>query len=286
MILSTYDSNPTQPVTLGLGEWSVIAEPGFVPETVDRLNIADPAFGGHIVRTDPQLQTPDEWQAILDADTTVVREYPSETGAVSWVIGFEDNRAAQITELAWIDPGGSDPTQRFTAVNVEISMGSPSGPWQSLGSWTLKRNDNGRRAPVQARRTDLGTLRSSVGNIAARCQRPSSIPPRSRSSKRRSGIATARLIGAWGGTSSAAYYEMANPPATQLVQDETDAPDQQDHAAPLSLDQTVNGRAHAGTDVDWYRVTAPDERQHAQFHADRRADSRCYRCASSIRGQY
>jgi len=257
VILSTYDSNPTQPSYLGLGEWSVIAEPGFVPETVDRLNIADPAFGGHIVRTDPQLQTPDEWQAILDADTTVVREYPSETGAVNWVIGFEDNRAAQITELAWIDPVDSDPTQRFTAVNVEISMGSPSGPWQSLGSWTLKRNDKGgvRRfkldAPTWARFVRLsGTSQQDASSVEYPAQVQIFEAP--------IGDSYRSVIGAWGGTSSAAYYEMENPPATQLVQDETDAPDQQDQAAPLSLNQTVNGRAHAGTDVDWYRVTAPE----------------------------
>jgi hypothetical protein len=52
---------------------------------------------------------------------------------------------------------------------------------------------------------------------------------------------------------------MQNPPATQLVQDETDAPDQQEQAAPLTLGQTINGRAHGGTDVDWYRVTAPQD---------------------------
>ena len=33
-----------------------------------------------------------------------------------WVIGFQNNRAARITELQWVDPTGSNPEQRFPQI--------------------------------------------------------------------------------------------------------------------------------------------------------------------------
>ncbi|HET7055450.1 MAG TPA: VWA domain-containing protein, partial [Thermomicrobiales bacterium] len=258
VILSSYDTNPTAPSYLGLGEWSVIAEPGFVPETVDRINVADPAFGGHIVRTDPQLQTPDEWQAMLDGDRTALREYPSETGAFSWVIGFQDDRAALVTDLAWIDPDGTNPDERISKVTVEVTTGTPSGPWESLGTWTLKRNDKGgvRRfkldAPAWAR---FIRISGAVDPNASSVEYPAQI----QIFEAQAGDGYRSVIGAWGGTSAAAMYELKNPPPTQLVQDETDAPDQQDQAAPLALGEMVNGQAQGSVDVDWYRVTAPKD---------------------------
>ena len=58
---------------------------------------------------------------------------------------------------------------------------------------------------------------------------------------------------------------LKNPPPTQLVQDKTDAPDQQDSAAPLALGETVNGRAQGSVDVDWYRVIAPKDDNTLKF---------------------
>jgi hypothetical protein len=55
---------------------------------------------------------------MLDADRTMQRDYPSETGAFNWVIGFQDNRAALVTDLAWIDPDGTNPDERITKVTV------------------------------------------------------------------------------------------------------------------------------------------------------------------------
>ena len=67
------------------------------------------------------------------------------------------------------------------------------------------------------------------------------------------------VTGAWGGTNRSGIYEYLNPPATEAVSDLNDAPDEQADAAPLKIGETVNGRAHIGTDVDWYKVTAPDD---------------------------
>ncbi|MEZ4596861.1 MAG: hypothetical protein R3C32_08465 [Chloroflexota bacterium] len=42
-----------------------------------------------------------------------------------WVIGFQDDRAALLTRLEWVDPAGSNPQLRLRRVRVEVSTQSP-----------------------------------------------------------------------------------------------------------------------------------------------------------------
>ena len=93
--------------SLQLGEWQVIATPGWAPPLP--IDIADPAAGGHVVFSEPgpsdprqvdfmltnELE-PNPWEPTLQPDTTM-----------SWVVGFRDGRAAQVTELQWVDPANS-----------------------------------------------------------------------------------------------------------------------------------------------------------------------------------
>jgi hypothetical protein len=135
------------PSTIALGEWKVIAAPGVVPAATP-FNLADPALGGHVVWMDPQsgdLTFPD---GLLSEDPA--RQTLSVEAGISpqWVIGFNDDRAAQITELQWVDPPDSTPDARFTRVMVEASLSSPLGPWQPLADWELTRAVDGSVAPL------------------------------------------------------------------------------------------------------------------------------------------
>ena len=85
----------TTPGLLSLAEWKVVAAPGAAP-SADPLDIADLKVGGHIVWSDPWLGDRGILERILDADLT--REttgYTSEE-LLTLVLGFQDDRAAEI----------------------------------------------------------------------------------------------------------------------------------------------------------------------------------------------
>ena len=128
-----------RPDTVALGEWKVIATPGVTPST-EPLDIADPGLGGHVVWMDPQTTDPAFADQLLSADPA--REtLPVVRGAKpQWVVGFQDDRAAAIGELRWIDPPGSDAKARFRSVDVAVSLDSPLGPWRDIGTWQLDRS--------------------------------------------------------------------------------------------------------------------------------------------------
>ena len=131
---------------LSLAEWKVVAAPGAAP-SADPLDIADSKLGGHIVWMDPWNDR-GVLERILDADLT--REWTGDTSgeALTFVVGFQDDRAAEITELRWVDPEGSDPAARIDSVDVAVSVDSPLGPWRSLGTWSLDRAADGTVAPL------------------------------------------------------------------------------------------------------------------------------------------
>ena len=132
------------PVTLG--EWKVVATPGVTPMP-GPLNIADPVRGGHVVWMDPQPGSPDVLDGMLTEDPKPWTSYLPGGTPISWVTGFQDDRAAQVTGLQWVDPPGSDPAKRFPSVDVQVSVESPLGPWQDVGTWQLERAADGSVAP-------------------------------------------------------------------------------------------------------------------------------------------
>ncbi len=149
--------------TVALGEFKVIATPGTAPSSVP-LNVAAPALGGHMVFMDPQSPIEDTPYTALDEDLTPnwidvkAKEQPS------WVLGFQDDRAAQLTRpRVGRSHGVSDPNARDKVVQIETSLDSPFGPWQDQGTWQLKRADDGTRGAVHLQRADLGALRALHG---------------------------------------------------------------------------------------------------------------------------
>ena len=126
-----------------LGEWKVVATPGWAPAGGAGLNVAAKAAGGHVVRADPQFASAPDGQAMLTE--VPERRFLSLAAGTSafWVVGFRDDRAARIAEVQWVDPPGSDPAARFDVVEVAISTESPAGPWIPLGPWTLARGADG-----------------------------------------------------------------------------------------------------------------------------------------------
>ena len=131
---------------VSLGEWKVVATPGFTPSPA-RLDIAEPALGGHVAWMTPQPDSILSAQGMLTEDPTAWRPIIGLRRPIQWVVGFKDDRAARIEELQWVDPPASEPAIRSATADVEVSVASALGPWTPLGTWDLLRADDGTVPP-------------------------------------------------------------------------------------------------------------------------------------------
>jgi hypothetical protein len=142
LLLSTNWSS-SQELGLTLGEWKVIAQPGFDPFNGNGLNIADRSLGGHVVWAKPRISV--SWdESIL---TTVAEQPTAKVPAnesLEWVVAFHNNRAAQISSVEWID--NPKPTSasigKIEELSISASMDSPAGPWQPINDWSRSETGN------------------------------------------------------------------------------------------------------------------------------------------------
>ncbi|MEP7239583.1 MAG: VWA domain-containing protein [Devosia sp.] len=250
--LLTNDNGNTGHV--GLSEWKVIADPaiGIGAE----LDVADTARGGHIVWSDPLIsdQIP-VVRSVLEAGG----DGPIATAAMGatpqFTIGFNEDRAAQITHLEWVDSPPAEGATQFPAVEVLASTETPVGPWTSLGVWTLDRDADGMarkafEAPVWGRFLRFA-LPEPLGKDT-KLQFPTSIHvwERATDGSYRS------ILGEWGQYSPDGEYErmLPPPPASTIAGNDHQT---QATAAALPFDQSAAGRVELGKREDWYKLDQP-----------------------------
>ncbi len=242
-----------------VAEWKVIATPGVDPAHGPR-DIADPALGGHVVTSDPLLsEVPEVVQGVLDAEATRQWLYPPAGAPMTWVVGFLHGRAAQITGLEWVDPDGSDPSARARRVTVEVSTGSPLGPWSSLGTWRLERADDGTVAPFQL---DAPTWARYVRLTAPGPRAEGGaweLPGRIGILERPTDDGYRSILAQWGQSRAEGPYELLVPETREPTLDDPDV-GEGDQARPLEPEVRAAGRVAIGSDVDEYLVDVPDDR--------------------------
>lgn len=246
--------------SLQLGEWQVIAVPGWAPSAP--LDIASSVLGGHVVSAAPGAADPREPASMLDDDPTRPwRQWLDADTTVSWVIGFRDGRAARIDRIEWLDATDGDPAERFERVRVEVATESPLGPWQDLGTWTLAHAADGSVAPLRApdgtwARYVRFTGRGPTGERGYRA-----MPASLRILEASTDDTYRSILGAWGRHERAAIRERLEPPDLSLADARMTGPDGNDTpdtATVLIRDVPVDGRIRRGADIDWYRLTIPD----------------------------
>jgi hypothetical protein len=251
---------------LVLGSWQVIAQPGIVPDGLIEsggFNVADPDLGGHILAMNPPYEDPADGMRMLDEveDPRTMRLEPDI--AVEWQIGFKDSRAAQITEVHWVDPPASNPEARFDEVEVSVSTESPVGPWTPLGTWQLEREASGAVTPFElanptwARYVRFQVTASTLAEIATTgftWEFPTTI----RVIERATDDDYRSILGEWGRDSRIAVFELLVPPPSLDGASEAEPNDERTTAQPLPLGERIAGSVHIGEDVDWYLVEIPD----------------------------
>ncbi|MCU0989197.1 MAG: hypothetical protein MUE63_06365 [Xanthomonadales bacterium] len=114
-----------------LGEWKVVLQPGYDLSDGIGYNLADPALGGHLVWDTPAASySPDgileEGKNTADIATRDIERY-------EYVIGFHENRVAQIRHVEWVNPADMAADKALESVQVAVSTESPVGPWEPIG---------------------------------------------------------------------------------------------------------------------------------------------------------
>jgi hypothetical protein len=259
-----------------MGEWQVIADPAWQPP-VAGFNVADPVLGGHLVWMDPGADDPRQPELMLseEVDSRPWSPYLQGDLTVSWVLGFQDDRAAQLTRLEWVDAPGADPARRFGSVDVAVSTQSALGQWQELGTWDLAQAADGSVAPFTfpeptwarfVRFTGAGPEETDYRDM----------PVVLRAFERPVGDGYRSILGAWGRGEPVGIMDLTDPPdlsVLSLPPDLADGNDTPETAVPLAIGTPANGRLTRGQDVDWYTVTIPSDQNVLHLALDSPAEA-------------
>jgi outer membrane protein OmpA-like peptidoglycan-associated protein len=241
---------------IGLNEWKVIAVPG-EPAGVS-TNLADPARGGHVVWADPMIGiAPDDSRAMLDGRKPNDTKVPPGR-APQWVLGFHEDRAAQIAALEWIEEGAAGPdATKFSTLKVETSLEGPLGPWKELGTWTLQRDEKGVATwslpePVWARFVRFASMvKSGKGGVWA-------YPKALRVAERAIGADYLSILGEWGQYNHDAIFEAMRPPPGSPAE----RPAWNEHptreARSLAIGVPIASEVRLGAIEDWYAIEIPE----------------------------
>ena len=261
-ILSMFGGASNQ---LVLGEWKVVAAPGATVDSAP-LDIASWKAGGHIVWMDPQSDDPGQPTWML-SDDQVDHAVPADPGQrPTWVMGFNEDRAAQVTELQWADSPSSVPEDRAKTVDIAVSLTSPLGPWTDVGTWKLHRDQDGSVAPyVFQAPTWARFLRYTTDPV--RDEGISrALPATLRALERPTDASYRSVLGQWGQDRSEGPQEWITPPTPIDVTSGPDGNDTPATATPLASGTPVSGRVHIDEDVDWYSLSIPEGANSVRLH--------------------
>lgn len=241
----------TEAEGMALAEWAVIAAPGWPEGT--RINLADPARGGHVAWAVP-LMAPDE--AGLDSLLTPgdSAEAPDARGATPQiVVGFAASRRALVAAVEWEENAIPLPTTPPLWPAAAVWGGeTPVGPWSRLGD--LPPGPLRRLAfdePVAARYLRLTPAEAVGGPLQSPAQIRIFEPPVSAESL--------SAAGWWDLYGPSGPLDAAPEPPPPL------APDADSAESPglLPWGGRVAGLVERGRDLDHWRFTAPEDETRA-----------------------
>ena len=238
---------------LALGEWKVIARPGLDISRGKGINIAKPELGGHVVWASPRISGNRD-QVIL---TEKVDSKPVSVKAaqqVDWVVAFQDERAARITRLEWVDTQGDKPEQQLKQVKVFSSMNGPVGPWELQADWNAGESKTLNFEPgkgIWARYLKFSADGPEKrGNIV--------FPDTLRVIEQVADDQYRSITGEWGIASGDAIYEQMHGLNKTAAAETSSTNNSKETALPVQPGQLVEGSVALARESDWYSVSVPD----------------------------
>jgi hypothetical protein len=240
---------------IGLGEWKVIAKQESV-NIKKPFNIANPKFGGHVVKASEGLST--SWDSYI-----LTPKYDIGSGSkylykknktLSWVVGFKNERMAKITALRWREPKESKKEKWMKSIHVLISTQTPNGPWEEISLW-IKADANVSlyvlKKPLWARYVKF------VYDIKEDDHRV--LPEILQIFEAKPSTEYKSILGEWGEKSYRAFYEYKQEKIQKKISvikgNET-----KEHAYALEMNQTIKGRVSVfNHEEDWYKMVIEKE---------------------------
>jgi len=238
---------------LFLGEWKAVAAPHEDPPGMGPWNLAAAELGGFVPWSEP-IQ-PHDASAMLSKDGRRQTVHLNEGESVRWVVGFNQNRAAQVRELRLTEWPEDERAGRLGDLMVAVSTESPVGPWTELGLWE-RRDMNGTAstfsldAPVWAR---FILFVGADSDEAGRRTLPRSLEVLERpvDGEYRS------ILGEWGHGSRQAAFEALTSGQVRPFIAATGANHSRETALRLRGGETRASSVQPGHGVDWYRIDVP-----------------------------
>ncbi len=250
--------------TSGIGLLQALGEPD------DALadwqpNLLDAQRGGHWVYTWPDAPALREMtraarSRFIPEQRIRQRGVRRDEEPSQLVLGFLDQRAAQLARVSWQDnPDWSG--QPVEKVRLYTSLATPLGPWQHQADWTLERSQEHLAEwhfdePVWARYLRLEIIEPSgdqTDNSASRRWRA----PQTLGAFEAEGLGSGEsILGYWGLESQQGPYESQHPaPSAVVEEEETHSSNNQ---RLKSLDQAVSARLDSPSEVRRYQVSVDE----------------------------
>lgn len=123
--------------TIKLGEFKVVAAPGFVPDTLTRPDLATFENGGHLVWAQPWINGSGFDRSLLAKDDKAPAIKVEQGGAAEVTLGFHHSRAARVKSISVIKKAGGKAQETTSRVEIAASTTTPLGPFEVLGEWPL-----------------------------------------------------------------------------------------------------------------------------------------------------
>lgn len=236
---------------LSLGEFKVVAEPGFVPKHLERRNLAAPELGGHLVWADPWIRQSGFDKALLIKDDKGHTLKLSDDPAATVVLGFHHSRAARIAAMSFDKLTKVSAGTDVKRVAIARSDSSPLGPFEPVGEWDLDAGESTieLEQPVWAR-----YLRFRFhGEDGAKAL---TLPDRIAVWEAAVDDDYRSILGEWGHYSSNGPWEAGNEPRYPGLPQRPDN-DSRETALPVAAGETAGGLALLDTYESWYRFDVP-----------------------------
>jgi len=114
---------------VAMTEFGIVGQPGYVPSTLAAAaNIADIAYGGHLVTTSGEIGPYSQNTLLTNETLSVTVPEPDGGGDVApleFVVGFHNTRSAQVASLIWGDAQSEEPTITFDVFGMADALSPP-----------------------------------------------------------------------------------------------------------------------------------------------------------------
>ena len=121
-----------------LGEFKVVAVPGFVPDNLQKRNLMTYEHGGHLVWSEPWIRGSGFDAQLLAKDDKAPANHLKAGEPANVTLGFHHSRAVRVASIGMVKKAGLDEKSDVTRVEIAASATTPFGSFETLGEWPLQ----------------------------------------------------------------------------------------------------------------------------------------------------